>query len=134
MTLNLKQPDGLEAFHELVRSADVFVQNYRVGTAERLGAGYERLSSINPRLVYCSISGYGETGPYADRPGQDLVVQGYSGSLFSVGASSHPPMPGALWAVDAMTGYQAAVGILAALLARERLGVGQKVDVNMLAS
>jgi crotonobetainyl-CoA:carnitine CoA-transferase CaiB-like acyl-CoA transferase len=133
VALNLKNPDGLALFHDLVRTADVFIQNYRVGTAERLGAGYDRLHEINPRLVYCSISGYGESGPYADRPGQDLVLQGYSGSLFSVGASSNPPLPGALWAVDAMTGYQAAAGILAALLARERLGSGQKVDVNMLA-
>jgi crotonobetainyl-CoA:carnitine CoA-transferase CaiB-like acyl-CoA transferase len=133
LALNLKSPAGLAVFDELVRTADVFVQNYRVGTAERLGAGYERLHEINPRLVYCSISGYGETGPYADRPGQDLVLQGLSGSLYSVGAASHPPMPGALWAVDAMTGYQAATGILAALHAREGLGVGQKVEVNMLA-
>jgi crotonobetainyl-CoA:carnitine CoA-transferase CaiB-like acyl-CoA transferase len=133
VTLNLKHPDGLAAFHELVRTADVFIQNYRVGTAERLGAGYAALSEINPRLVYCSISGYGETGPYAGRPGQDLVVQGYSGSLFSVGSSENPPMPGALWAADTMTGYQAAVGILSALMARERIGRGQKIEVSMLA-
>ena len=133
VTLNLKHPDGLAAFHELVRTADVFIQNYRVGTAERLGAGYERLSEINPDIVYCSISGYGESGPYAGRPGQDLVVQGYSGSLFSVGSSEYPPMPGALWAADTMTGYQAAVGILSALMARERIGRGQKIEVSMLA-
>jgi crotonobetainyl-CoA:carnitine CoA-transferase CaiB-like acyl-CoA transferase len=132
VTINLKHPDGLEAFHELVGHADVFIQNYRVGTAERLGAGYAALSAINPRLVYCSISGYGETGPYAGRPGQDLVVQGYSGSLFSVGSAEMPPMPGALWAADTMTGYQAAVGILSALHARDRLGRGQKVEVSML--
>jgi crotonobetainyl-CoA:carnitine CoA-transferase CaiB-like acyl-CoA transferase len=133
VTLNLKHPDGLAAFHDLVRTADVFVQNYRVGTAERLGAGYATLSGINPDIVYCSISGYGESGPYAGRPGQDLVVQGYSGSLFSVGSSADPPMPGALWAADTMTGYQAAVGILSALMARERIGRGQKIEVSMLA-
>jgi crotonobetainyl-CoA:carnitine CoA-transferase CaiB-like acyl-CoA transferase len=133
VTLNLKHPDGLAAFHELVRSADVFIQNYRVGTAERLGAGYAKLSEINPDIVYCSISGYGESGPYAGRPGQDLVVQGYSGSLFSVGSSEDPPTPGALWAADTMTGYQAAVGILSALMARERIGRGQKIEVSMLA-
>lgn len=132
VTLNLKQPEGLAAFHELVKTADVFIQNYRVGTAERLGAGYEALSAINPQLVYCSISGYGEEGPYAGRPGQDLVVQGFSGSLFSVGAADDPPTPGALWAADTMTGYQAAVGILSALLARPALGRGQKVSVSML--
>lgn len=132
VTLNLKHPDGQAAFYELVESADVFIQNYRVGTAARIGAGYEKLSSINPRLVYCSISGYGETGPYAGRPGQDLVVQGYSGSLFSVGSSEDRPTPGPLWAADTMTGYQAGMGILSALLARERLGRGQKVEVSML--
>ncbi len=133
VTLNLKHPQGQAAFYELVESADVFIQNYRVGTAERIGAGYDKLSSINPRLVYCSISGYGETGPYAGRPGQDLVVQGYSGSLFSVGSSEDRPTPGPLWAADTMTGYQAGMGILSALLARERIGRGQKVEVSMLA-
>lgn len=133
VTLNLKQPEGRAAFYDLVKTADVFVQNYRVGTAERIGAGYDVLSGINPNIVYCSISGYGETGPYAGRPGQDLVVQGYSGSLFSVGSADMPPMAGGLWAIDTMTGYQAAVGILSALLARERVGRGQKVEVNMLS-
>lgn len=133
ITLNLKHPDGQATLRDLIAVADIFVQNYRVGTAERLGAGYDRLREVNERLVYCSISGYGEVGPYATRPGQDLVVQGYSGSLFSVGAEDDPPTPGALWAADTMTGYQAAVGILSALIARERTGRGQKVDVNMLA-
>ncbi len=118
---------------DLVRSSDVFLQNFRHGTAERLGIGYEQLRQINPRLVYCSISGYGSTGPYRDRPGQDLVVQGYSGSMFSVGSADDPPEPGALRAADVMTGYQAAIGILAALHARERIGVGQHVEVDMLS-
>lgn len=133
VALNLKDVAALEVFYDLVRHADVLVQNYRVGTAERLGIGFERLAALNPRLVYCSISGYGETGPYKDRPGQDLIVQGYSGSMFSVGAADDPPMPGALWAVDTMTGYQALIGILAALRVREQTGAGQKIMVNMLA-
>ncbi len=133
VALNLKQPEGLEAFYDLVRVSDIFIQNYRVGTAERLGVGYDRLRAVNPRLVYCSISGYGERGPYAGRPGQDLVVQGYSGSMWSVGSKQSPPLPGALWAIDAMTAYQAGIGILAALWARQRTGSGQKVEVNMLS-
>ncbi len=132
VTLNLKHPEGRAAFHDLVRTADVFIQNYRVGTAERIGAGYQKLQEINPGLVYCSISGYGETGPHAGRPGQDLVVQGYSGSLFSVGSSEDRPTPGPLWAADTMTGYQAGMGILAALIARGRIGCGQKIEVSML--
>ena len=133
VALNLKQPEGLEAFYDLVRVSDIFIQNYRVGTAERLGVGYDRLRAVNPRLVYCSISGYGERGPYAGRPGQDLVVQGYSGSMWSVGSKQDPPLPGALWAIDAMTAYQSGMGILAALWARQRTGEGQKVEVNMLS-
>lgn len=133
VTVNLKHPEGREVFYGLARESDVFIQNFRVGTADRLGVGYEQLREINPRLVYCSISGYGEEGPYVGRPGQDLVVQGYSGSMWSVGSKHDPPLPGALWAIDSMTAYQAAVGILAALWARQRTGEGQKVEVNMLA-
>lgn len=133
VALNLKHPDGQAVLHDLVRHSDVFIQNFRVGTAERLGAGYEQLRQINPRLVYAQISGYGEEGPYRDRPGQDLIVQGYSGSMFSVGSRDDPPLPGALWAIDAMTGYQAGLGIAAALMHRDRTGQGQKVSVNMLA-
>jgi crotonobetainyl-CoA:carnitine CoA-transferase CaiB-like acyl-CoA transferase len=132
VTLNLKHPEGQAAFYDLVKTADVYIQNFRVGTADRIGAGYEKLSEINPNLIYCAISGYGETGPYAKRPGQDLVIQGYSGSLFSVGSSDDQPTPGPLWAADTMSGYQAGMGILAALIARGRLGRGQKVEVSML--
>lgn len=133
VAINLKSSEGQAVLHDLVRHSDVFIQNYRVGTAERLGAGYEQLHAMNSRLVYAQISGYGEDGPYRDRPGQDLIVQGYSGSMFSVGSSDYPPLPGALWAVDTMAGYQAGMGIVAALLHRERTGRGQKISVNMLA-
>lgn len=133
VTVDLKHPEGLETFHDLVRHSDVFVQNFRVGTAARLGVGAERLLTINPRLVCCSISGYGEEGPYRTWAGQDLIVQGYSGSMWSVGAQDDPPIPSALWAADVMTGYQAAIGILAALQARHTTGRGQKVEVNMLS-
>ena len=134
ISLDLKQRDGLAALHALVRASDVFLQNYRVGTAERLGVGWDQLRAMNPRLVYAQISGYGEDGPYRDRPGQDLLVQAMSGSMWSVGAAGDPPQPGAIWAVDAMTGYQAAIGILAALHVRERTGEGQKVSVSMLGA
>jgi crotonobetainyl-CoA:carnitine CoA-transferase CaiB-like acyl-CoA transferase len=133
VTINLKHPEGQQVLYDLVKQSDVLIQNYRVGTAERLGIGYEHLRELNPRLVYAQISGYGEEGPYHGRPGQDLIVQGYSGSMFSVGSNDFPPIPGALWAVDAMTGYQAAIGILAALLARGTTGTGQKISVNMLS-
>jgi crotonobetainyl-CoA:carnitine CoA-transferase CaiB-like acyl-CoA transferase len=132
VVLDLKQPAGLAAFLELARTADVLIQNYRVGTAERLGIGWEQLRAVNPRLVYAQISGYGENGPLRDRPGQDLLLQALSGSMWAVGSADDPPQPGALWAADVMTGYQAAIGILAALHARDRTGEGQKVSVSML--
>lgn len=132
VVLDLKTSAGLGAFLGLVRVADVFLQNYRVGTAERLGVGWHQLRAVNPRLVYAQISGYGEEGPLRDRPGQDLLVQAMSGSMWSVGASDDPPRPGGLWAADTLTGYQTAIGILAALRARDRTGEGQKVSVSML--
>lgn len=132
LAVNLKHPDGRQVLLDLARQSDVFIQNFRSGVVERLGIGYDDLAAVNPRLVYCSISGYGSIGPYRNRPGQDLLLQGYSGSMFTVGAAGDPPTPGALLAGDAMTGYQAAIGILAALRAREFTGVGQHVEVDML--
>lgn len=132
LAVDLKNPMSQDVIRDLVAGADVFIQNFRHGTAERLGVGYEQLREINPGIIYCSISGYGSSGPYRDRPGQDLVVQGYSGSMFSAGAEGDDPQPGALWAADVMTGYQAAIGILAALQARHHTGLGQKIEVDML--
>jgi crotonobetainyl-CoA:carnitine CoA-transferase CaiB-like acyl-CoA transferase len=134
VAINLKDPAGLAVMHDLVRHADVLIQNFRIGTADRIGIGYQQLREINPKLVYCSITGYGSQGPYRNRAGQDLVVQGYSGSMWSVGKVSDPPLASALWAADVMTGYQAVIGILAALQARYRTGEGQYVEVNMLAA
>jgi crotonobetainyl-CoA:carnitine CoA-transferase CaiB-like acyl-CoA transferase len=133
VSIDLKNSQGLAVMLDLVRRADVLIQNFRHGTAERLGLGFEQLHEVNPRLVYCSISGYGSEGPYRDRPGQDLVLQGYSGSMFSVGRKGDPPLPSALWAADVMTGYQAIIGILAAIESRHRTRVGQKVEVDMLS-
>ncbi|AZI58443.1 CoA transferase [Nakamurella antarctica] len=131
VVINVKDPEALEVLHELIGTADVVLQNFRVGTAERLGIGYEQIAERHPHIVYCQISGYGEDGPYRDRPGQDLLVQGVSGSMWSVGSRTDPPLPGALWAVDAMTGYQAAIGILSAIRERDKTGLGQKVSVDM---
>ena len=133
LSIDLKNPDGLEVIHELVKKSDVFLQNFRHGTAERIGVGYEQLKAINPKIIYCSISGYGSFGPYRDRPGQDLIVQGYSGSMFSVGALGDDPTPSALWGADVMTGYQAVIAILAAVESRHQTGIGQHVEVDMLS-
>lgn len=134
VVLNLKTPDGLAVMHDLVRQADVLIQNFRVGTADRIGIGYQQLHEINPRLIYCAITGYGSRGPYRNRAGQDLILQGYSGSMWSVGKVGDPPLPSALWAADVMSGYQAVVGVLAGLHARDATGGGQYVEVDMLSS
>jgi len=132
LAVDLKNPEGKAALLELVKTADIFLQNYRPGVAKRLGLDYETLSALNPRLVYVSMSGYGETGPYRDRPGQDLVLQGLSGAMLSAGREGEAPTPAGQYLVDAVTAYTAFEGALAALLHRERTGEGQLVEVNML--
>ena len=114
------------------RTADVFLQNYRPGVAERLGVDYETLQALNPDSSTSRCPGYGENGPYAHRPGQDLLLQAMSGALLSAGRSGDPPQPAGQFLVDAITAYSAFEGALAALLHRERTGEGQLVQVNML--
>jgi crotonobetainyl-CoA:carnitine CoA-transferase CaiB-like acyl-CoA transferase len=132
LAVDLKSPEGKAILMDLVRDSDVFLQNYRPGVAKRLGVDYESLSAINPSIVYVSMSGYGETGPYVDRPGQDLVLQGMSGAMLSAGREGEPPTAAGQYLVDAITAYTAFEGVLAALLHRERTGEGQLVQVNML--
>lgn len=132
LAIDLKSAGGKALLFDLVKGADVFLQNYRPGVARRLGVDYEALSAINPRLIYVSISGYGESGPYVNRPGQDLILQGISGAMLSAGRADEPPTPAGQYLVDAVTAYTAFEGALAALLHRERTGEGQLVEVNML--
>jgi len=132
LAINLKSPAGKAVLLELVKTADVFLQNYRPGVAGRLGVDYDTLSAINPRLVYVSMSGYGESGPYVDWPGQDLILQGMSGAMLSAGRAGEAPTPAGQYLVDAAAAYTAFEGALAALLHRERTGEGQLVQVNML--
>jgi crotonobetainyl-CoA:carnitine CoA-transferase CaiB-like acyl-CoA transferase len=132
LAIDLKSDDGKAVLLELVKTADVFIQNYRPGVAKRLGVDYETLSAINPRLIYVSMSGYGETGPYVARPGQDLILQAMSGAMLSTGRAGDPPAPAGQYLADAVTAYSAFEGALAALLHRERTGEGQLVEVNML--
>jgi alpha-methylacyl-CoA racemase len=132
LTLNLKAPEGQAIFLQLVDTADVVLETFRPGVMARLGLGYEELAAQNPRLVYCSLSGYGQTGPYRDRAGHDLNYQGLAGLLDLTGWADRPPgMPGAPLA-DLGGALWAAVGILAALLAREQTGRGQRVDGSLL--
>jgi crotonobetainyl-CoA:carnitine CoA-transferase CaiB-like acyl-CoA transferase len=132
LAVDLKAPEGKALLIDMVKNADVFLQNYRPGVAERLGVDYATLSAINPRLIYVSMSGYGEDGPYRDYPGQDLLLQGMSGAMMSTGAAGTPPSAAGQYLVDAITAYTAFEGALAALFHRERTGEGQLVQINML--
>lgn len=132
LSVDLKTPEGKNVLYDLIGSADVFLQNCRPGVAKRLGVDYDTLSNINPLLIYVSMSGYGETGPYVNRPGQDLILQGMSGAMLSAGREHEPPTAAGQFLVDALTAYTAFEGTLAALLHRERHGEGQLVSVNML--
>jgi len=133
LTLNLKAREGREIFHRLARDADVVLEGSRPGAAARLGVDWETLRAINPRLVYCSISGYGQDGPYRDRVGHDVNYLGFAGVIGLTGVAGGPPaIPGVQIADIGGGALTAAVGILAALLAREETGRGQFVDIAML--
>lgn len=134
ITLNLKAPEGKEVLFRLVRDADVLIENFRVGIMEGLGLGYDRLSEINPGLVYCSISGFGTDGPYKDVPGYDFVVQAMGGLMSFTGEPDGEPMKVGVAVVDITAGMLAATGILAALRARDKTGKGQRVDISLLES
>jgi crotonobetainyl-CoA:carnitine CoA-transferase CaiB-like acyl-CoA transferase len=131
IALDLKSKNDRELFEGLTREADVFIQNFRPGTAARLGAGSDRLHALNPRLIYASISGFGADGPYAERPSYDSVAQALSGFLSVVVDSSRPRFLGPALA-DAITGIYAAYGVLGALVQRGRTGRGAMVEVSML--
>ena len=131
IALDMKQPNDRELFRTLVREADVYIQNFRPGTAERLSAGVRELRELNARLVYCSISGFGSSGPYAERPSYDSVAQALSGFLSVVVDYGRPRFLGPALA-DAITGLYASQGILGALVQRGRTGAGCHVEVSML--
>jgi crotonobetainyl-CoA:carnitine CoA-transferase CaiB-like acyl-CoA transferase len=131
LTVDLKRAEGVDLVQRLAKTADVFVQNYRPGVAERLGLGWEALHAVNPRLVYCSVSGFGGTGPYAPRGGYDLIAQGMSGIISVTGEEGAPAKAGVPLS-DLCAGLFAAYGILCALEYRERTGEGQLVDTSLL--
>ncbi|KAF0674677.1 CaiB/BaiF CoA transferase family protein [Profundibacterium mesophilum] len=132
IALNLKDPGARDALKTLLMDADVVIENYRMGTMERLGLGYETLREINPRLVYCEVSGFGRTGPYAQRGGFDLIAQGMSGlmSITGEGPGRPPVKPGAPIS-DITAGILAAMGCCAAYAQAQASGVGQKVDTSL---
>lgn len=130
-SVDLKNDAGRKALYDLVASADVFVENYRVGVTQRLGVDWQTLREINPRLIYASISGFGQTGPYAERPGYDLIAQGMSGVMSVTGAPGGPPAKCGLPISDLSAGLLCANAILVAVLARKRTGEGQYIDTSL---
>ncbi len=134
VAIDLKSADGMALLEELIRSADVLVENFRPGTLERLGFGFDRARGLNERLIYCSISGYGATGPRRDLPGYDLVVQAESGLMDVTGFPGTGPTKVGVAITDCLAALYAVQGILLAHIAREQTGQGQFVDISLLDS
>jgi len=132
MALNLKHPQGREILLRMVRDADVVTENYRRGTLERLGLGFDVLSKANPGLIYCAVSGYGREGPFADRAGFDLIAQGFAGLMSITGEPDGPPLKTGNSVADINAGILAAVGILAAYAHKLKTGQGQIVDTSLM--
>ncbi|MCL4107977.1 UNVERIFIED_CONTAM: hypothetical protein GTU68_017005 [Idotea baltica] len=134
ISLNLKDPEAKEIVDKLIADADVFIEGYRPGVAERLGFGYDRLSELNSRLIYVSISGFGQTGPRANQPGYDFLIQGMTGIMDLTGdPNGEPQKIGVAW-IDILTGLHGVIGVQAALAERERSGKGQQIDLSLFDS
>jgi crotonobetainyl-CoA:carnitine CoA-transferase CaiB-like acyl-CoA transferase len=131
VAVDLALPEGRERVRAMAREADVFVQNFKAGGADRMGLGYADLSAINPRLIYCSIAGYGSQTPEATRPGYDLLVQGEAGLMAMNGEADQPPLKFGVAVVDLFTGQYAAQAVLAALYQRERTGRGRHIELAL---
>jgi crotonobetainyl-CoA:carnitine CoA-transferase CaiB-like acyl-CoA transferase len=134
ITLNFKKDRGRKLLDRLIERSDILIENFRPGTLDRLGLGYEALHALYPRLIYCSISGYGHTGPRRSEPGYDVIVQAESGVMSVTGSSEGPPFKMGISIADITAGTYAVQGILAALYQREKTGEGQKIDISLLDS
>jgi len=134
ITLDLKSSEGNAAIKELVRESDVIINNFKAGTMQRLGLDYDTLAEINPGVVYCSITGFGETGPYKDMPGYDFIIQAMSGLMSITGDSESGPQKVGVAITDILTGLYACIGIQGALLERTQSGKGQKLDLSLYDS
>ena len=133
-TLNLKDPEGKEIFKELVKKADIVIENYRPGTMEKLGLGYDVLKEINPGIIYGAVSGFGHTGPYSKRAGYDIVGQAMGGLMSTTGWPDGPATRVGTPMGDVLGGLNMTIGILAALVNKQKTGLGEKVDVALVDS
>jgi formyl-CoA transferase len=134
VTVNIQSAEGQEIVHKLAGISDVLVENYRTGDLDKLGLGYRDLHRLHPKLIYCSVSGYGRTGPYADRPGYDAILQAEGGMMSITGPVDGPPSRAGIPIIDITSGMFAATAILAALRARDNTGEGQLVDISLFDS
>lgn len=134
IALNLKHPLGKEAARKIIQSSDVLLENFRPGVMDRLELGYEFLSSVHPKLIYCASCGWGQDGPYVTRPGQDLLAQAMAGVLYLNGKAGDPPSPVGMGIADITASFHIVSAILAALYHRDRTGEGQRIDINLLNS
>ena len=132
MTLDLKAPEAVEVVKALVGTSDVLIENFRTGTMESFGLGYEALAAINPRLIYCSVSAFGRSGPRKDAPGYEALMQAFSGIMSITGEPGGQPVRAGVSFLDLSTGMLCAMGVCAALIQRERTGLGQRVDGSLL--
>lgn len=134
ITLDLKSDKGIEVIKELVKRSDIVIENFKHGTMEKWGIGYEELKNINPGIIHCSITGFGHNGPYKDLPGYDFIIQAMSGLMSITGTKESGPLKVGVAISDLVTGQYAAIGILAALQERNRSGVGQSIDISLFDS
>lgn len=132
ITINMKTEESKEIIEKLIKKSDVLVENFRPGIMERLGFDYEKVKEMNPRIIYCSISGFGQDGPYKNLPGFDQVLQGMGGLMSMTGEKGGPPIKVGVAVTDIAAGNYAAYGIMVALFNRERTGIGQMVDISMM--
>ena len=133
LAIDMKSPKGKEIIYNMTKDCDVVIQNFRPGVMDKLGYGYEDLKKINPKIIYCNGSGYGRTGPYAKRPGQDLLIQGMSGLTQNTGRANGPPVPVGAGMADQLGSYNMVIGILAAIYYRDQSGKGQEIEVDLLS-
>lgn len=134
IALDLKSPEGIAIVHRLTKQSDIAIESFAPGVAKKLGVDFDTLKQINPRLIYCSISGYGQTGPLASQPGYDLVLQAFSGLLAMTGEEGGAPVRSPMSPIDQATGMNALAGILAAVVKRERTGEGSYLEVSLFES
>lgn len=132
IAIDIGSNSGRDLLHRLIAHADVLVENYKVGGLSKHGLAYEQIKDRYPRLIYCSVTGFGQTGPYANRPGYDFLIQGIGGIMSLTGVPDGEPMKVGVGVADVMTGMYAVVGILAALQHRQRTGEGQHIDISLL--